>query len=214
MRTRGVTGPFYAKHYKVTNGLSKSTGNYIRDKDLVFNGINYATLAYPITWSNNWEWTFEFKLLSTDRKILFGDSVLSTYVLELYPVDNEVRIFFNDTSVVWSNAPLTYNAKHTLKLVATGVNVELFINDISYGTKVIVTSANSGTYRLASSNAIEGSNFIGIIHSLTLVDIDTPANSESWVLDSGSIIREPSEGDPEDPNRDLIYTGVVGLGWT
>ena len=64
-RTKGATGPLAAKHFKIP-GLSKSVGNYLRDKNLVQDpGFDVGVPPWSITGG----WTIANSVANNDGAI-------------------------------------------------------------------------------------------------------------------------------------------------
>ena len=188
-------------------GLALGKAKQILTKMLTFNGTNaYGELPEPVTFSGDFEIEIEFATTSTSNQILIGDDYLNTYYFNLSPGTGTISAWIAGTESDWTgvSAGLADGVLHTIKFVLAGTSMELFVDNTSQGTKTVAPYTGVNKFIIGNSNTVN-SYFNGIIKSVKLTDLTTPANSREYRLNSGNTLYELPQG--ESLGSELVTNG-------
>tara|TARA_R110000782_G_scaffold115366_1_gene205435 strand:- start:76 stop:1125 length:1050 start_codon:yes stop_codon:yes gene_type:complete len=154
-----------------------------------------AELSTAFTPAGDFEAEIDFSTTSSDAQTLFGGVLAGTNEIKL-EVDTSGFVVFSayvGTSLqtaITSGAALDNGKLHNAKVAYTGTTAELFINNVSIGTQ---TWALNGSQTIKYVGRLStGAYFYGVPANPKLTDIDTPANSQAYALDSSTGTTEAS----------------------
>lgn len=130
---------------------------------------------------------FEFSTTAATTQTIVAGNQVSTNSINININSSGVQFFAfvgGSLQTIILSSAFNDGKLHKGEAVYTGTTAELFIDGISQGTE---TWALAGTENIANIGRRVGiSQFMdGVISDITLTDVTTPSNSESWKLDNG-----------------------------
>ncbi len=182
-----------------------------------------ASASSNLSMATDWTVTGDFDIsfeswFSIDNGVgaVIGDNTSASDFIA-YLSSGRLRFDIGGTLIDTANDTVKYGVLTSVQITRVGTAIEMFIDGVSEATGTSGVSLTMNTIGTFSSGTFP---FKGFIKDVALIDIDTPSNSRTWVLDEptastedstqgGNAVTYNSIASTERP----LFTEVSGLSW-
>ncbi len=165
---------------------------------LTLTGTQYGELAEPVTFTSDFEIEVEFSTTTSGVYSTLFEAATDKTFLVRHDTDDKIRVYAGN-GAAWDAERMTFDApndgsRHVLKITNNSGSWASYIDDIEQATST--QSLVSRDIKYIGTRQILANNFQGIIHSVKLSG--TGVDTQTWTLNSGSIIYEEAEEFPRE----------------
>jgi len=207
---------FYVDFPNAVGDIKVSCRQYNKSPSLIFNKINHGSFTVPVSQNFSFEVDYVYHGNGDYLSLHGNDSLPNRIYIGLFASD---RCFISAIGIYWkktSTAKVVIGQRLKQKVEYSDGEMRIYKNGILVDSMSGV-SPSVVPVDMALGGAVQPSGVVfrgkSTIFSMQYIDNDDPANSITYILDSGNIDREASEEYPDNTTKDLIYTNVIKSDW-